>query len=159
MLRRVLGFLKPFYDSVELERKQLNRDAGVVIQQLKSAYRAEIIKEVAVLARQEIVDSLRRAARARSEAEDALPETPLAGLEAEQVDLAKVDTEVARCRKLHRESRRGMRQVELTAYTLAIIYLRSLHHAEGAAIARRQIEALFAEWSHLDEDGQSTLVV
>ena len=110
----------------EAAARALNRDARVIIEDAREAYRAELVRDIALMARarlQEISGHL-----------EAQPERRHQYLHELQ--------------RLHREARRAYQQGPLTAYTLVIIYLKSEPLGELAQPARDAIDDFIAQWEH-----------
>ncbi len=121
-----------FY-SKSREIRQLNRDAPLVIESARQSYRTELIRDIAVLVHRRLREAQENCAQ----------------------DEACLERAIAHFRRLHGEARRKTEHVELTAYTLIIIYLRGVILGETCATARDAIDAFLDEWRHafeLEED-------
>ncbi len=122
-----------FFYSKSREIRQLNRDAPLVIESARQSYRTELIRDIAALAHRHLREAQEHCAQ----------------------DEACLERAVDHFRKLHGEARRKTEHVELTAYTLIIIYLRGVILGETCATARDAIDAFLDEWRHafeLEED-------
>ncbi len=106
--------------------RQLNRDATAIIEMARRTYRSELVREIAQLVRELLADA----------------HTVLEANPDRRAEL------IRRLQSKHREARRRVQQVDLTGYTLAIIYLRAEPLSEAAAPARNAIDAFLAEWEH-----------
>jgi hypothetical protein len=106
--------------------RQLNSDARAIVQVARDGYRVETTRAMALLTR-ETIDDTRAYALARSEG----PKLTIERLE-----------------MYHRNAKSSRDQVKLTAYTLAIIYLRAEGLGELAAPARAEIDQFYADWAH-----------
>lgn len=118
------------FNNPKREIKQLNKDARVVIDTARQTYRAERLRDIALLTR----DGLRQTADLCGD------------------DQSCREREIARYKTLHRESRSHFNQVGLTAYTLIIIHLRSRAFGEACAAARQVIGEFIAEWDHSENN-------
>lgn len=108
------------------EARQLNRDAPVIIESARKDYPSEVVRGIALLVGEQLADA----------------RTVL------EVNPARRRELIGRVQTKHREARRRIQQAELTAYTLAIIYLRAEPLGAAAAPARTAIDAFVAEWEH-----------
>lgn len=106
------------------DARQLNKDAVAVVELARGTYRAEVLREIARITRDGI-----------AQLED------LCGGDA--VCRAR---EIDRYKMLHRESRKQLNQVGLTAYTLVIIHARSLATGDAGAPARAAIADFLSDW-------------
>lgn len=108
------------------ESRQLNRDAPAIIESARKDYRSELLRGIALLVREQLAD-----------AHTVLAANP-----------ARRDELVRQLQAKHREARRRIQQLELTGYTLAIIYLRAEPLGEAAAPARDAIDEFLSQWEH-----------
>lgn len=117
----IFGF---FRSSPEREARTLHKDAVAVLDIARGTYRATVLREIARITREGIM-----------QIED------LAG-----DDEVRREREIDRFKALHRESRRRLDQTGLTAHTLTIIHARSLALGDAGAPAREAIDAFLREW-------------
>ena len=115
-----------WFGGPDREARQLNRDAPRIIETAHHSYRAEILRDIALLTRRELKDSIER-----------LEQFPEQRTEA-----------IRRYQSQHREARRRNDQMSLTAYTLVIIYLRAGGLGAAAAPAQQSIESFLDQWEH-----------
>ena len=119
-----------WFNSTAREARQLNRDAPAIIDAARNSYRTETVGAIALATR----DHLRRARKTL------------------ELDPQRRDALLRELRSQHRESRRKLDQVGLTAFTLIIIYLRALAIDEAGQPAIDAIEGFLGEWEHLEDD-------
>jgi 16S rRNA U1498 N3-methylase RsmE len=122
----MISALLRLLDSPEREARRLNRDTSVIIESAEQSYRAETMRDIALM-------TLEHLGKAGEQLEDQ-PESR--------------DELVSRFRQQHREARRRMDHVALTAYTLVIIYLRAQRLGDRAGGAVRAIDDFTGRWSH-----------
>jgi transposase len=114
------------------EIRHLNRDAPTVIENARESYRSELVRDIAILVHQKML-----------EAKNNCGEDP-----------ACLQRALDHFRRLHREARRRNEHVGLTAYTLVIIYLRAELIGRECEPARAAIEGFLDEWRHALEEGE-----
>ncbi len=114
------------FNSKAREIRQLNRDAPLIIENARESYRAELVRDIAVLIHQKITE-------AKSNCGD---------------DAVCIQRAVDHFRRLHREARRRNEHVGLTGYTLVIIYLRAELVGSECDPARAAIDGFLDEWRH-----------
>jgi hypothetical protein len=114
-----------FGDPAAREAKQLNRDAPLIIEQAEQTFTDARVREIAAA----VVEHRDRAHQ-------------LFGRSG--VDLRRAHDEY---KKLHKDARNRNDQLQLTAMTLVIIYLRAEMNGLGSAPARAAIEQFVARWS------------
>lgn len=124
-----------WFNKAEREIRQLNRDAPVVIEAARESYRTELVQAIALLTHERLEE-----AKQNCDGESACFERA-----------------VAHFKTLHRESRAKQDHVGLTAYTLVIIYLRSLAFDEACDPARTAIDAFLDEWRHTFEGEEGVI--
>ena len=127
----MLATLKSLFDNPEREAKRLNRDAPAIIDSATRSFPVDRVRDIAVMTLEhlgEVRDHLEAHAESR-----------------EQV--------LYRFRQLHREARRRMDQVALTAYTLVIIHLRAEAIGSLCDPALEAIDTFTGQWAHAVEDG------
>ena len=112
------------------EARQLNRDAKAIADSTRYGFRAEMQAEIAWQVHHSLQQSHVRGG------DDVSAYKPI-------IDHFKL---------LHREARRNHNQVQLTANTLIIIYLRAEQLAELATPARAHIDELIGDWAHTFEE-------
>lgn len=120
------------FNSKAREIRHLNRDAPTVIENARESYRSELVRDIAVLVHQKVV-----------EAKNNCGEDP-----------ACLRRALDHFRRLHREARRRNEHVGLTAYTLIIIYLRAGLIGLECEPARAAIEAFLGDWRHALKEGE-----
>lgn len=118
------------FHSKAREIRQLNRDAPAIIENARESYRSERIRDIAVLVHQKIREAETHCGK----------------------DVACLRRALDHFRKLHREARRKNEHVELTAYTLIIVYLRAGLIGQECAPARAAIDGFLDDWRHAIED-------
>jgi hypothetical protein len=105
------------------EARQLNRDAVYIIEDATARFLDEQLTALVETTARELEAASKRLAMANFGLHNVLFDA----------------------KRLHREARRGARDVDLSAMTLVIIYLRSLKVGEAASPARETIAALLIE--------------
>ena len=132
----MLAVLKWIFDNPEREAKRLNRDASTIIDSATQSFPIERVRDIAVM-------TLEHLAEAREHLE---------------VHTESREQVLDRFRQLHREARRRMDQVALTAYTLVIIHLRAEALGASCDPAIEAIDEFTARWAHVAEnDSQDRL--
>lgn len=117
------------FDGPEREARRLNLDAAAIIDSALDSFPIDRVRDIAVM-------TLEHLQEVRAHLED---------------HSESREDVLARFRQLHRESRRRMDQIGLTAYTLVIIHLRAEPLGDLAAPAREAIDAFTGQWSHAAE--------
>ena len=110
--------------------RQLNRDSKSILRFTREGYSADRQGKVALALRKALAD-------AESRLDDA-------GEERKAV--------VSRLKNYHRDARRTRNDMNLTAYTLAIIYVQAEGLGEGAMQALTAIDGFLADWEHLEDE-------
>ena len=128
--------LKWFFDNPEREAKRLNRDAPAIIDSATRSFPIDRVRDIAVMTLEHLGE-VHEHLEAHSESR-------------EQV--------LYRFRQLHREARRRMDQVALTAYTLVIIRLRAEAIGSLCDPALEAIDTFTGQWAHAAEDGSQAPV-
>ena len=105
------------------EIRQLNKDAGTIVEMARQTYREPLQRDIAQLTREGIAQVK----------------------EICDGDADCLAREIGRFTTLHREARSQHNQVGLTAHTLVIIYLRSLVAGDDCAPAREAIDHYVAD--------------
>ncbi len=122
------------FNSKAREVRHLNRDAPAVIENARESYRSELVRDIAILVHQKIVEVKSNCGE----------------------DPACLQRALDHFRRLHREARRRNEHVGLTAYTLIIIYLRAGLIGPECEPARAAIEGFLDDWRHaLEEDEEN----
>ena len=121
--------LKSFFDNPQREAKRLNRDASTIIDSATRSFPIERVRDIAVMTFEHLGEA--------DEHLQAHPESRAQVLE--------------RFRALHREARRRMDQVALTAYTLVIIRLRAQALGATCGPAVQAIDDFVGQWAHAAE--------
>ena len=122
----MLDWLTSHFRDPAREARRLNRDTASILESVTSGYPIESVRDMAVMTAKEIGQ-----AKAHLEM---YPDTQ--------------DEVLAQLTLQHRESRRRMNQVALTAYTLAIIYLRAQRLGEACREAIDAIDEFTGHWAH-----------
>jgi hypothetical protein len=117
----IFGFLKR---SPEKQARELNKDAGNIVEMAEQTYRTDLNEQIANLTR----DSIEQISSHCGSDQDC---------QAHEIERYKI---------LHREARRKASQVGLTAYTLIIIHTRSLPLGNLGAPARQAIDEFCQRW-------------
>lgn len=128
----MLDALKSLFDNPDREAKRLNRDAPVIIDSATRSLPVDRVRDVAVMTLEHL--------------DEARPHLEAHADSREQV--------LYRFRQLHKEARRRMDQVALTAYTLIIIRLRAEALGERCAPALQAIDEFTGRWAHAVGDGE-----
>jgi hypothetical protein len=126
----VLAALKSLFNSPEREAKRLNRDASVIIDSATRSFPVDRVRDIAVMTLEHLGE-IREHLDKHSESREQL---------------------LYRFRQLHREARRRMDQVALTAHTLIIIHLRAEALGERCSPALEAIDEFTGRWAHAAED-------
>ena len=108
------------------DARQLNRDVKTILNTTRYGFRTEMQREIAWTTHQ----ALREAHERGGDGPSAYK--PL-------IDHFKM---------MHRDARRAHNQVQLTANTFVIIYLRAEQLEDLAAPARKMIDDFIADWAH-----------
>lgn len=127
----MLAILKSLLDNPQREAKRLNRDAATIIDSATRSVPVERVRDIAVMTLEHL-DETHEHLEAHTESR-------------EQV--------LDRFRQLHREARRRMDQVALTAYTLVIIHLRAEALGAPCGPALEAIGEFTGKWAHAVENG------
>jgi len=132
----VLAILKSLFHNPKREAKRLNRDAATIIDSATRSFPIERVRDIAVMTLEHL-----------SEADEHL-----------QAHTEGREQVLYRFQSLHREARRRMDQVALTAYTLVIIRLRAQALGALCAPALAAIDEFTGQWAHAAGNGpQHTL--
>ncbi|MDD9876431.1 MAG: hypothetical protein OXR84_03205 [Magnetovibrio sp.] len=113
-----------FGDKTESEARQLNRDAPLIIEQSEQTYPPTRLRDMAEM----IVEFIERAHVRYG---------------TQEIDLKRAHHDY---KSLHKEARRKNDQIELSAMTLVIIYIRAEIAGPLAAPAREAIDAFTGAW-------------
>jgi hypothetical protein len=126
----VLAILKSLFGSPQREAKRLNRDASTIIDSAIRSFPIDKVRDAAVLTLEHLGEAHEHLDKHSESREQVL----------------------SRFQQLHKEARRRMDQVALTAYTLVIIRLRA--EALGALCdpAIEAIDDFTGQWAHAAED-------
>ena len=108
------------------EARRLNRDTAAILESVTTGYPIESVRDMAVMTAKEI-----------GQAQAHLEMYP----DAREEVLSRLTLQ-------HRESRRRMNQVALTAFTLAIIYLRAQALGDACREATDAIDEFTGHWAH-----------
>ena len=130
----MLGALKILFDNPQREARRLNRDAAAIIDSATKSFPIERVRDIAVMTRERL-----------DEAHEHLDK------HGESRDLV-----LDRFLQLHREARRRMDQVGLTAYTLVIIHLRAEAIGQASQPALDAIDAFTGQWAHVAAEPAGT---
>ena len=122
----MLAALKSLFDSPQREARRLNRDASAVIDSAIKSFPIERVRDIALMTRERL-DEAHEHLDKHSESR-------------EQV--------LYRFRQLHREARRRMDQVALTALTLVIIQLHAEPLGNLTEPALAVIDEFTGQWAH-----------
>ena len=126
----MLDWLAGLFKDPAREARRLNRDTAAILESATAGYPIESVRDMAVMTAKEIGQ-----AQAHLEMYPDARDEVLAGLT-----------------RQHRESRRRMNQVALTAYTLAIIYLRAQALGDACREAIDAIDEFTGHWAHAREE-------
>ena len=108
------------------DARQLNRDVKTILNTTRYGFRTEMQREIAWTTHQALREAHERGG------DDPSAYKPL-------IDHFKM---------MHRDARRAHNQVQLTANTFVIIYLRAEQLEDLAASARKMIDDFIADWAH-----------
>lgn len=126
----MLAILKSLFDNPQREARRLNRDASTIIDSAIKSLPIERVRDTAVMALEHI-DEAHEHLEKHSESREQL---------------------LYRFRQLHKEARRRMDQIKLTAYTLVIIRLRAETLGALCDPAIEAIDEFTGQWAHAAED-------
>lgn len=122
----MLSALKSLFDNPQREARRLNRDASAIIDSAIKSFPIERVRDIALMTRERL-DEARDHMEKHSESRDQV---------------------LYRFQQLHREARRRMDQVGLTAFTLVIIHLRAEPLEGLTAPALEVIDEFTGQWAH-----------
>lgn len=126
----MLGALKSLFYNPQREARRLNRDASAIIDSAIKSFPIEKVRDIALMTREHLGEA-REHLEKHSEGRDQA---------------------LYRFRQLHREARRRMDQVSLTAFTLVIIHLRAEPLGDSAQPALDAIDEFTGQWAHAAEE-------
>ena len=118
-----------FGNKSEREARRLNKDAGVIIEHARLTFRAEMIRDIALMT----AEHLERTHR--------IFEPGVIGFK----------RGIMEYKRLHGEAQRRRDDVPLSAFTLVQIYLRAEIEGDACQPARDTIDDFIAEWEHAKE--------
>ena len=127
----MFAVLKSLFDNPAREAKRLNRDASTIIDSASRSFPVDRVRDIAVMTLEHLGEAREHLAMHTESREQVLD----------------------RFRQLHREARRRMDQVALTAYTLVIIHLRAEALGASCDPALEAIDEFTARWAHAAENG------
>lgn len=130
----MLGALKTLFDNPKREARRLNGDAATIIDSATKSFPIERVRDIAVMTRERL-DEAHEHLDKHSESRDQV---------------------LDRFRQLHREARRRMDQVGLTAITLVIIHLRAEALGQPGQPALDAIDAFTGQWAHVAAEPAGT---
>ena len=110
--------------------RQLNRDAKSILRYAREGYGPDRQGQAAVATRRAIQDAHDRMEQGNEERK----------------------TVVRALKDYHRGARRTRNDINLTAFTLAIIYIEAEGLEDAAVNAKQGIEDFLADWKHLEDD-------
>lgn len=127
----MLAALKRLFDNPEREARRLNRDTSAIIDSAVKSLTVEQVRDIALMTRERLDEANQHLLKHSESREQVLD----------------------RFRQLHREARRRMDQVALTAFTLVIIQLRAEPLGHLCAPTLEAIGTFTGQWAHAAEEG------
>jgi hypothetical protein len=132
----VLATLKSLFDGPQREARRLNRDAPAIIDSAMRSVPVDRVRDIALMTLEHLGEAHEHLDKHSESREQVL----------------------YRFRQLHKEARRRMDQVTLTAYTLVIIHLRAEVLGTLCNPALEAIDEFTGQWAHAAEDPTRTSV-